>query len=135
MIQSVASWLRKNNLSKPAPSLGFWLKETDGPYDVANVAWAGTTSLGASDLLRPSSRGLSKKEEAMEWLKRELADGPQPAKAMGQRAKAAGISGATLRRARKEVANSDRAGGIADSGEWVWSLKDAQASSEENSSP
>jgi hypothetical protein len=56
-------------------------------------------------------------------LRTILADGPVPAKDAEREARSAGLSEATIRRARKAAGiRSERVGGIGRAGGWQWSL-------------
>src|SRR5271166_6057865 len=58
-------------------------------------------------------------EAAVAFLRAELKDGPIPATTVTTYAQAAGISGSTLRRARKELAVKPRQTAAG----WIWTLK------------
>lgn len=63
--------------------------------------------------------------EAMNFLRDVLADGATSAKAIQHQAKEAGISGATLKRAKKSMgikACHRGNGGTGGHGEWVWEM-------------
>jgi DNA replication protein DnaC len=60
---------------------------------------------------------------AVEWLRARLAAGPAGAAELLKKARAAGISDITLRRAKKKLGIiSVRVDGIGDEGRWVWRL-------------
>jgi hypothetical protein len=108
------------NLGSPPRSLAFHL---DGPADgVATVVWDGETDQAADDLVRPATeheRPL-KIEEAKDFLRSLLADGPVPADRVYEAAKGARISDRTLERAKLALnirSGKDRE--IKD-GPWSW---------------
>lgn len=62
-------------------------------------------------------------KRAQDFLLAELAGGPVAAKALQRKADKAGISWASIRRARKALkVKSKRKDGVADKGRWVWRL-------------
>ena len=63
-------------------------------------------------------------KKAKDFLLAVLANGPVVAKTIDRKAAAAGISKASLRRARKALKiKVRRKGGFADKGRWVWQLR------------
>src|SRR5690606_20375122 len=63
-------------------------------------------AVSADDLLQrngPSGEDGSALAEACEFLRQELEDGPKPSKQVDASARDAGVSGASLKRARKEL--------------------------------
>ena len=100
---------QKENLSRPAPSLRFALDTTPGGQ-VARVTWLGETPWTASALLaaadaadRSDPRQPSALDEAVTWLRAELAAGPKPTSNVEKAADAAGIARSALVRARKQL--------------------------------
>jgi hypothetical protein len=65
---------------------------------------------------------MSRLESAVDWARNELSDGPVPSKVLFRRAREAGISDRTLRRAMKQLGASTRklSGGRFTA--WVWEL-------------
>jgi putative DNA primase/helicase len=98
----------------------------DYPGVIASrVLWGGAMEGTARDLLAnaettddPADRAAI--DEAMDFLRAELEDGPMPAKDVQNGAKAAGHSEATLRRAKRRL--GVRADKVAMRGGWSWSL-------------
>jgi hypothetical protein len=92
----------KANLIQPPPSLAFRLAPILGS-DVARIAWEGESPYTADDLLRR----VTNREQATAlnavraWLRQALADGARRGTEVQAEAEAAGISLATLRRARE----------------------------------
>jgi AAA domain len=108
----------KSSLAASGRSITYQLKE-------GGFFWAEFSDLSADDLLRASDEEPSAIEEASDFLKAYLAEGEKPAKEVISAAKKAGISEASLKRARKEIAKAMRAsapGGKKGEGQWVWTL-------------
>ena len=107
----------KHNLSRAAPSLVFRVETASN--GAARVAWGGTSSLSAGDILRepadPEQR--SALSEAKDFLLKELADGRVAAELVEKDADAAGISKRTLKRAKRALGvGSDKES----DGSWSW---------------
>ena len=128
----------KCNVGSESPSLLYALEPTllpasDGLPSVETVRLVelGESELGHSDLLAPTAdeEERSALDEATEFLRAELAAGPRPAKAMKREAKDAGIKTETLKRAKKRLGvKSEREGGVAAQGAWVWRLPERSLS-------
>jgi len=119
----------KTNIGRPAPSLVFRIESWDKDPDVARIHWEGTTTLKARDLLRPPRE--TKQDEAAEWLRETLADGPRPARKIFEAAQAVGFSEITIRRAQKRLGViAERRGeeGRRGGGTWWWYLPENDAS-------
>jgi len=114
----------KNNLAPMPPSLSFSLEGVDG---ASRIVWGGISSHGADALLAiPSSpEERTALDEAKDFLKDLLANGPVDSRRAQKEAKAAGITDVTLRRARKALnINAEKQGF---KGGWAWVLpEDAQ---------
>lgn len=116
----------KNNLSVSAPGLAFTI-EGDPP----RLEWEPEPlDLSADDLMPKSSgsgtgakRGPEpeKQNAASEWLIDVLADGPMNVKALEVEAKEAGLSLATIRRARQTLNIKPKKAKVKDGG-WIWEL-------------
>jgi len=66
-------------------------------------------------------------DEAVDWLREFLADGPIPSKQVRSEGDAAGHSWATIKRAKKVVGvEAFREGGMAEAGRWIWRLPAAE---------
>ncbi len=115
----------KNNLAPEAPSLSFSLEGFDG---ASRIVWGGVSNCRADALLSiPSStEERTALDEAREFLRDLLSNGPVESKEVQKEAKAAGITDITLRRAKKvlgvKVQKRDFAGGW----ECVLTAEDAQ---------
>jgi len=93
----------KSNLAEAPASLQFCVV-SGGPW-VAAVDWLGESKYDAAGLLgtRRNDTPRAALEEAKDFLRAELAEGPRPAKVVQREAREAGISPATLRRARQQL--------------------------------
>lgn len=105
----------KSNLGEFGPSLAFSIVK-DGA-----VKWHGESGLKADELLAPPSRpeDRSRLEEAEEFLRLALSEGPKPTVEVQTQAKENGISHATLRRATKSLGVVKKPGGF----EQPWTLE------------
>jgi len=108
----------KNNLAPLPPALAFELR--DGQF-----LWRGITDVTAAAMLAPDrdegERGAL--AEAEDFLRQLLADGPMEVTQMEEERKGAGITVATLRRAKEALSVvSARQGGLAEKGRWAWAL-------------
>ena len=85
--------------------------------------WAGTSTVTATEMLQPDvvhTEKRTKLEEAMDWLREQLNDGPVLFKELDSEAKAAEIVPVTLRRAGGALGViKQKQGGR---GGWTWSL-------------
>lgn len=90
------------------------------PIRTSRVVWGGKSKHSADSLLAENvpDTDLSSFEEAKEFLKEMLFNGPITAKKALREAKESGISERTLKRAKSalQVASTQRAEG------WVWSI-------------
>ena len=115
----------KSNLAAPAPSLVFGLSSTES--GAVQVDWKGESDLDAAALLSAPAdhEERSALSEAQEFLRKVLAEGPEPASEVKREADSAGISKRTLDRARQSLGvASEREGepGKRGGGTWYWSL-------------
>ncbi len=93
----------KSNLGAPAPSITFSFETGSNPA-VAHIDWHGPSPHSAESLLAGGYRaGLIKGDQAIDFLKATLADGPIKAVDLEQKRGAAGIAGRTFERARLEL--------------------------------
>jgi hypothetical protein len=114
----------KSNLAAKPPALGLRLV-TDHPLGVARVEWLGPVDYDADSLIGPrlDAHEHSAVDEAKDFLRAELADGPKLARQVIKDAHEAAIAEKTLRRAKSDLGVlSDREGGIAGKGRWLWAL-------------
>ena len=114
----------KHNLSVAAPSLAF--RVGTAPNGAARVAWGGTSSLNAGDILKepadPEQR--SAMSEAKGFLLEELAEGPVAAERVKEDAHGAGVSERTLKRAKRALGVVSEKEG---DGSWSWVLPEGES--------
>lgn len=117
----------KGNLSKPPKGLLFRLTSKGGD-DPAIVRWEGEVEDTADDLVRPTTEDEepSKVDEAREWLRAALADGPLLAKQAYSEAGKVGIKPRTLERAKKRLKVRSEAEEGTSPPRWRWVLPDAE---------
>ena len=110
----------KSNVGRTGHALGYSIG-SDG------FRWTGESSITEADLLAaPAASGGGKLSETGQWLADQLRDGAREEKQIRETATTAGISAATLRRAKNVLQVRTRKDGMR--GPWMWSLaQDAQA--------
>ena len=113
----------KSNLAALGSSLRYWL-EPDDERGCARLRWEGTTDHRAGDLLAAATdEERSELGDACGFLVDLLASGPVAARAVVAAAERAGVSTATLRRAKARLAvRSAKVGAPGEEGEWRWVL-------------
>ena len=117
----------KNNIAARPDSLAFRLVSSPNDPGTAVIRWEGTSPLSAEDLCRPAPSDSPARDEAQDWLEAELEGGPRPAADLYRAAEAAGITEATLKRAKRRLnVESKRVEGAAGDGYWVWELPRAE---------
>lgn len=115
----------KSSLAERGPSLAFSIRE--GAF-----YWEGVAEADAEALLapRPAAAERTKLEAAMEWLRAELAGGPQPARETEKRAEfELGVSARTLWTAARKLGVRKRKAGR----NWVWEMPADAGSSQTES--
>jgi hypothetical protein len=111
----------KGNLGEPPRGLLLTL-EQEPDHEVARVVYQGHTDLSADDLVMTEvRRGGRKLDQAKDWVHEVLADGSVPSTLLDEQAREAGISDATLRRAKKELGVVPRKD-VGSRGPWLVSL-------------
>lgn len=110
----------KLNLGPPPESLSFHLEADEG--GAARVVWDGTSTHGANALLAQPATEEDRHaiDEAKDFLLSALADGPVNVKQVQGDAGRAGVSEATLRRAKTALEIVSEKQGMG--GPWVWTL-------------
>jgi hypothetical protein len=111
----------KSNLAALAPALAYRVEPgaNEHPY----VVWEGVTHHRTADLLTvQSEEERSALEEAKEYLRHALADGPRPSAALLTESRKYGVAEKTLRRAVRELGIKPRREGFGADGGWVWEL-------------
>jgi hypothetical protein len=112
----------KTNIGKEAQSLAYVLAEAPGEWATVQVVWQGTSPLTANQLVGEavSEEDRGALDEAVDFLRSALGDGPVPAKDVERQAKDASVSYPTLRRAKTRLkVRSRKSSGT---GSWVWEL-------------
>lgn len=113
----------KSNLSRPPDSLSFELEECAG---AVRVKWLGASKHSASSLLAEAANEQERAavDEAKDFLRDYLADGPQGARDVQHAARQAVISEATLRRAKVALGvKPQKVGRPGTRGQrWLWAL-------------
>ncbi len=106
----------KMNLAPKPPGLAFRIVNGSLVWDEGTVSMDADTALGGVE----ARAERSERDEAKEFLREVLGDGPVRVEEVKKQAKAAGISDMTLRRARAELAL--RHFKIGFPGMWMWAL-------------
>ena len=107
----------KHNLSPRGAS---WLYELVSAEvgSLPQLEWRGTSELTADDLCNAKPADKSAREDAADFLREALANGPRPEQAINAEAKKNGHSERTLARAKKDVGVVSKK----DGSRWHWSL-------------
>jgi hypothetical protein len=117
----------KNNLGNDRQGFAFKLDDTG--RQAPAVSWeAEPVDMTADDAIGEASKpGPEPKarEQAEQWLREQLADGPRPMKELEEQAEADGHSKGTLKRARREMPIESYQMEVP--GPWYWRLADGQA--------
>ena len=117
----------KSNYGPLAPSLRYRLDSIvldDGTH-TARLREDGVSHHAARDLLEvPSGEARTERDEAMDFLRSELADGPRAVKEIRKAADGAGVSFRTLERAKKALAVKPHKDGL--HGGWSWALPEGR---------
>ncbi|PIR48109.1 hypothetical protein COU80_06065 [Candidatus Peregrinibacteria bacterium CG10_big_fil_rev_8_21_14_0_10_55_24] len=120
----------KNNLTAFPSALAYAV--VDGQFN-----WKGDVNVSADQLLEPSANEEEKSalEEAEEYLKEELRDGPKRARELYADAKDAGISERTLKRAKANLNIERTKDGFGKDGFWSWQLPSSPKSASKTVAP
>jgi putative DNA primase/helicase len=115
----------KNNLAADVNGLSFTIK-SDGTSSQPIIHWSpDPIEISADSIVgnaRPRGRPDAACQDAMDWLRNRLANGPAPARDVQEEADAHGISKATVRRAFRELRGEAVKTGFGLFGEWMWRL-------------
>ncbi|MBK9129160.1 MAG: AAA family ATPase [Phycisphaerales bacterium] len=123
----------KNNLAPDLGGLAYAI-EPMGAGGHPVLAWErDPVTLSADEALGPDRGDGGATERAAEWLADALADGPQPARELFERAERVGIAARTLKRAKARVRALAVKGGFG--GGWVWRLPQEGQEGQEGHSP
>lgn len=116
----------KCNVAPLADSLCF---EVEPAGETARLRATGLSEAQARDLLdAPASERHTERDEAADFLRAELADGPQPVKAIKREAADAGIAWRTVERAKQALGVEAKrvSSGNEGRGRWEWELPSAR---------
>ncbi len=124
----------KTNLGRAREGLAYRIADTTVMGSDGGLIWApyvqwqeSTVTMTADEAVAAMGgdlEGRSASEEAKQFLLQVLTDGPAPAKEVKKLAEEAGISIASLRRAKHALrVEVCREGGAAEKGQWVWALR------------
>jgi RecA-family ATPase len=91
--------MAKSNLAPMAPSLLYEIREAEASI---TVEWLGTSDEIADELITASG-ATRKRDQAIQFISRQLAPGKLPSKELDEHARAAGFSPKTIQRARSEL--------------------------------
>jgi hypothetical protein len=118
----------KSNIAPDVGGLAFGIKPY-GPNNAPVVCWeAAPVSVAADDAIghgqrhrgRPASEGM----EAAEWLRKQLANGPRPAREIIEDAEGYGFTKRTIQKALRDIGGKSEKRGFSKG--WLWSLGDQQ---------
>lgn len=115
--------VEKSNLGAYPPAMGFLIAPAQEDQRYPVVIWnEEVEGVFASDLVRPpqSPEDRSALEEAVEFIRSELDDGPAPVGDLQKAATRAGISWVTIKRAKKAAGARSEKSALA--GGWRWIL-------------
>jgi hypothetical protein len=108
----------KNNLAEDRGGLAYGIVE-------GAVAWErGAVSMSADDAIGDDRQhdGHTERDDAADWLRELLADGPLPQKAVKEAAGENGVAWGTVRRAAKRLSVRSRKEGFGKEARWLWKL-------------
>lgn len=114
----------KNNLGNDRLGFEYRVVETlldypSGLIKAPYIEWLGTSDRSASELLNsPKPKAPSAVDEAKDFLRKQLADGAQPVVVIQAAAEGAGISSASLNRAKAQLGIKPVKSGSS----WTWKL-------------
>lgn len=113
----------KSNICTPAAALAYSLN--DGALKWNPEPISGIT---ADQLLAPQGPDRHKRDDAVEWLRSMLAEGPVDVTVLEREARAARIPWRTVQRAKAQLdVDSVRTGGVGGAGKWSWLLRTKSA--------
>jgi hypothetical protein len=120
----VLARVKGNVAARDVPSLAYRLV-VDPAHDVPKIEWEGPTNLTAEDLFAgfDSRREAPARQEAEQFLRELLGDGPKDFREVEKAAKAAGLSMRTVRKAKAKLKVKSRQARKGQAiGKWVWYL-------------
>lgn len=111
----------KMNLAKMPDGIAYTVKDMKLIWDKAPVTVSADEVLGNSST---GDQGPSAIEEAMDWLEAFLENGPKHATDVISESRRAGLSKATIRRAKEQMGIKPKKAGFGQQGGWMWGLPD-----------
>jgi AAA domain/DnaB-like helicase N terminal domain len=118
----------KSNISTQAETLACEIEAVllDDQSEAPKLKIVGTSTVSAADLLdAPSEEVRTERDEAIEFLAAELAEGPKPTNEIKRAARDTNISDRTLARAKADLAVESTKDGL--NGGWRWRLPSKDA--------
>lgn len=117
----------KCNVGPLQPTLRYEVEAAlAGEHSTSRLRLTGESPLGAHDLApRDDGASAGERDEARDFLRVELADGPRPAGELVEQAKQDGIAKRTLYRAKQELGVESAKAPVRD-GQWVWRLPEIE---------
>jgi len=114
----------KNNLAADSSGLAYTIMaDVSGvPY----IGWEAKPVTISADEALSTDTDASERQEAQEWLRATLTDGPVDSADILTEGKRRGFSERTLRRAKSELGVHSEKAGFGKSGSWVWGLPNPQ---------
>lgn len=129
-----------SNLAHEAQSLLYRIEarsvngDTGEQIETARIVHVGESDADGSDLLGSmDGDARCEHDEAIEFLRSELAEGPQPAKKIQEAARDAGIGPGSLKRAKRALGAASRKQSMG--GGWAWGLPEGSASKGTEAAP
>lgn len=108
----------KMNLAVPAPGLAFTIGG-----EPARVQWASDpVTITAAEVLAKSNGGSSAGDEAGDWLRDVLSNGPFPVSEIRSMVQRDGLAWRTVERAKKRIKATATREGFASGGRWMWAM-------------
>lgn len=127
----------KGNIGAPPPTLAYRIMQVGESESMPYLRWLGERETSAETALASQigasgdCETRSASEEAVEWLRSYLTEGPRPAKEIQDAAKADKITERPLRKAKERLGIvAYREGGIAGGGRWMWRYDDSSPESD-----
>lgn len=110
---------QKNNLAKKPPSIAYRVVSSPNDPSIGIIKWEGTSALTADDLCRPPAVPL-KTEQAEEWIKDYLNEGPKSSDDIIRDGKTEGFCRSTLFKVKKALGIEAKKVGF--QGSWEWTM-------------
>lgn len=120
----------KSNIGPDGGGFDYVLEQTEIEQNISasRILWGGPIEGSAQELLESQGDQRTERDEAADWLKEVLTDGPLSAKEVKTQAEQAGFSWRTVRRAKDEIGIKPAKTRF--DGGWTWSLPKMTTSNE-----